>query len=104
FNAAIQLRIYARSRELETHFTVCPTQWPEVAGAKTTRAGGVNARVYDTALSNLGSCRRGSSCFLVLNYPGGLAQHDFAHEHPVTNCRIIDCCGHIWPNGRPTYG
>src|SRR5207248_11759006 len=52
----------------------------------------------------LRSCRRSSTCFLVLNNRGWLAQHDFAHEHPVTNCRIIDCCRHIWPNGRPTDG
>lgn len=51
----------------------------------------------------LGFCRCGSGRFLVLNYSGWLAQHDFAHEHPVTNCRVVDCCRHIWPNGRPSY-
>jgi hypothetical protein len=48
FDAAIQLRIYARSRELETRFTMSNSA-AKVAGAKTTRAVGVTARVYDTA-------------------------------------------------------
>jgi hypothetical protein len=52
----------------------------------------------------LRSCRGRSSCFLVLVDPGWPAQHDFAHEHPVADCRVIDGRRHIWSNGRPTYG
>src|SRR4030095_8287171 len=83
FDAAIQLRIYARSRELETRFTVSnsaakvagakkngeggnwetrftvSTPAAKGEGAKTPRAVVVTARVYDTSLSNLGFCRRG---------------------------------------------
>jgi len=40
----------------------------------------------------------------VPNNPWRPAQHDFAHKHPVTNIRVIDCGGHIGSNGRPAYG
>ena len=52
----------------------------------------------------LRSCRCRSSCFLVLDNPGWLAQHDFAHEHSVTDRRVIDRCRHVRSNRRPTYG
>ena len=51
----------------------------------------------------LRSCRCRSSCFLVFNNSWRSAQYDFAHEHPVTDRRVIDRCRHVRSNRRPSY-
>jgi hypothetical protein len=52
----------------------------------------------------LRSCRRRSGRFLVLDNCGWSAHDDLAHQHPVTNRRVIDGRRHVRSNRRPTYG
>ena len=51
----------------------------------------------------LGFCCRCCGLFFLVDRCG-LTQHDFAHNYPVTDIRVINGRRHVWPNRRPSHG